>query len=149
MPAERSAGIILFRETAGGRRYLILRASRDESAIAPGKKVKEFWDFPKGRLEPGESGIEAAKREAIEEAGIKNFELVPEFKETIQYFTRRDGKFIPKFVALFLAKSKTDQIKLSWEHDRYEWLLYGEALERITLKEMKRALEAAEKFLNR
>ena len=148
MPVERGAGIIIFRNIPDGRRYLILRASRDESTIAPGKKVKEFWDFPKGRLEPGESGIEAARREAFEEAGIKDYELIPEFKETIKYFTRREGKFIPKFVALFLAESKIDRVKLSWEHDKYEWLPYNEALERVTLKEMKKALENAENFLN-
>lgn len=148
MPAERSAGIILFRNTPKGRRYLVIRASRSKAEIAEGKFVKEFWDFPKGRLETGESGIDAAKREAFEEAGIKDFELIPEFKETIKYFTRREGKFIPKFVALFLAESKTDQVKLSWEHDKYEWLSYNEALERVTLKEMKKALESAENFLS-
>lgn len=126
----------------------MLRASKDESTIAPEEKVREFWDFPKGRLEPGESGIEAAKREAFEEASIKDFELVPEFKETIQYFTRRDGKFIPKFVALFLAEAKADKVKLSWEHDKYQWLSYAEASEIVKHKEMKKALDAAESFLN-
>lgn len=147
MPAERSAGIIFFRDTFEGRKYLVLRASRDEAEISKGKFVKEFWDFPKGQLEAGESGIEAAKREAHEEAGISDFKIITDFKETVRYFTRREGKSILKFVALFLAEAKTHEVRLSWEHDKYEWLSYNEAHDRITLKEMKKALEAAEKFL--
>lgn len=147
MPVERSAGIILFRDTPEGRRYLVLRAARGESTIGRGKKVKEFWDFPKGQLERGETGLDAAKREAKEEAGVEDFELVPDFKETVRYFTWRDGRPIPKFVAMFLAKVKENKVTLSWEHDKYEWLTYNEALERITLKEMRMALEKAEMFL--
>lgn len=149
MPVERSAGIILFRNTPEGRKYLILRSSRSKSEIAKGKFAKEFWDFPKGQLEEGEKGIDAARREAKEEAGIESYEVVPGFKETVRYFTRREGRPIPKFVAMFLAEAKTDKVKLSWEHDKYEWLAYNEALERVTLKEMKKALMAAENFLNK
>ena len=56
MPVERSAGIIIFRNAPEGRKYLVLRASRSESEIAKEKFVKEFWDFAKGRLEPGVEG---------------------------------------------------------------------------------------------
>lgn len=111
--------------------------------------MKEFLDFPKGLLEAGETGLDAAKREVREEAGIKEYEVIPEFKETVRYFTRRDGKPIPKFVALFLAETKTEKVTLSWEHDKYEWLGYNEASERISLKEMKKALAKAEEFLNK
>ena len=125
----------------------MLRSSRSESEVAKGKFAKEFWDFAKGRLEPGEKGVDAARREAEEEAGIKNPEIMPDFKETVRYFTRREGKPIPKFVAMFLAKVGISKVKLSWEHDKYEWLSFKEARERITLKEMKKVLEAAEKYL--
>lgn len=140
MPVERSAGIILFRNTSEGRKYLVIRSSR----AIPDRP--EFWDFPKGRLDGKETGIEAARREAIEEAGIKDFALVDGFKETIRYFTRREGKPIPKFVALFLAESKTEKVKLSWEHDAFEWLPYEEARKKVSLPQMKEALEAAEKL---
>lgn len=149
MPVERGAGIILFRKTPEGRKYLVLRSSRLESEVDKGKSVKEFWDFPKGLLEGGETGIDAARREAQEEAGVKEYEIIPKFKETLRYFTRRGGKPIPKFVAMFLAEAKTDKVTLSWEHDKYEWLKYNEASERITLKEMKKALAHAEEFLNK
>lgn len=147
MPVERSAGIIIFRNTSEGRKYLILRSSRSESEVAKGKFAKEFLDFPKGQLETGEKGIDAAYREAEEEAGFRDLELMPGFKETVRYFTRREGKPIPKFVAMFLAKAKTDKVKLSWEHDKYEWLTYEETKKRLSLPQMKKALEAADSFL--
>ena len=149
MPVERSAGIIVFYHAPQGRKYLVLRASRDKSTLAKGKEVKEFWDFPKGRLEKGEQGIDAAKRELGEEAGIKKFEIISGFKETVHYFTWHSGKPVPKFIAMFLAETKNAKVKLSWEHDKYEWLSYEDALGRISLKPMKEALKNAEMFLEK
>ena len=149
MPALRSAGFVIFRATPHGRRYLVLRASRAASTVAPGKTVKEFWDFPKGELEPGEQAKDAARREAGEEAGFHDMRAVEGFKETAQYFSQRDGKPILKFVAMFLAEAAQEKVALSWEHDRYAWLAYPEAHERVTLLPMKRILERAEGFLNR
>ena len=147
MPALRSAGIILYRNTKEGRKYLVLRAARSSPQIAKKKIVKEFWDFPKGELDTKETAIDAARREAKEEAGIAIRAVRPYFKKTVQYFVWRDGKRLLKFVALFLAESPTDHITLSWEHDAYEWLPLEEAHKRITLVPMKGALEAAEEFL--
>jgi len=149
MPVERSAGIILFRNTPEGRRYLIIRSSRGTSIIAEKKKIKEFWDLPKGVLNKGESGIDAARREAGEEVGINDIEIFSDFKKTIQYFTWRDGKRVLKFAALFLAESPTDTVALSWEHDKAEWLSYEGARARVTLRQMKDVLKAAEKFLQK
>ena len=126
-----------------------MRSARHESQIGETKKVREFWDFPKGVLEKGETGIDAAKREVCEETGIVEFEVIPDFKETVQYFTRRDNKPIPKFVAMFLARTPIDTVTLSWEHDRFEWLPFGEAYKRISLVPMKKALEKAEEFLKK
>lgn len=148
MPVERSAGIIIFRDNVSGRKYLVIRSSRATSKISPRKSVKEFWDFPKGRLDKGETGLDAARREAKEETGIQDFEIIPDFKETVKYFTRREGKATLKFVAMFLAKAKSDEVKLSWEHDKYEWLPYKKAYSRISLPQMKKILEKADEFLS-
>lgn len=149
MAVERSGGVIIFRDTPLGRKYLVLRSSRPQSQIAEKKIVKDFWDFPKGRLESGEKGIDAALRELKEEAGIEKVEIDTVFKETLRYFTRRDGKPIPKFVAMFLGRVSDDRVTLSWEHDAYEWLGYEEAHARLTLAPMKQALVRAEKFLQK
>lgn len=52
-----SAGVIPARRTPEGWKLLILRAYRT-------------WDFPKGRVDPGEAPLAAAKREAVEEAAL-------------------------------------------------------------------------------
>ncbi|OGZ97742.1 MAG: hypothetical protein A3J10_00620 [Candidatus Sungbacteria bacterium RIFCSPLOWO2_02_FULL_54_10] len=147
MPVLRSAGFVVFRDTPEGRRYLLLRASRKESLVAAGKTVKEFWDFPKGELEKGETGIDAARRETREEAGIGYLEVIEGFKATARYFSQKDGKPALKFVAMFLGRAGDLDLTLSWEHDRYEWLAYGVARERITLPQMKEVLEKAGRFL--
>lgn len=136
---ERSAGIIFFRNTPKGRKYLVIRSSNHIPERG------EFWDFSKGRLEKGETGLQAAERESHEEVGIKNYQLFPDFKETVKYFTKRSGRM--KFVAMFLAEAKNAKIKLSWEHDKYEWLPLEEAKKRISLKPMREALGKAEEFL--
>lgn len=143
MPVARSAGIIFFRETPAGRKYLAIRSSREISERG------EFWDFPKGELEKGEKGIDAARREAKEEVGIEKFTILPEFKETVRYFTRKYGKPVLKFVVLFLAHVEISKVKLSWEHDKYGWLFYKDAYQRISLKQMKLVLHTAEEFLNK
>lgn len=143
MSVERSAGIIIFRNTPKGREYLIVHAS----GTGEGTSRPDFWDFPKGLLEKGEKGIDAAVREAKEEVGVENFLFVEGFKETVRYFTRREGRPVPKFVVMFLAEVKDDKVKLSWEHDKYEWLIFREGYKRISRRQMKEALEKAEKFL--
>lgn len=150
MLIEKSAGIIFFRAEPKNhqRLYLIIRSSRigffgDDNF----KNKKEFWDFPKGLLEGKEKGIDAATREAYEETGIHDFKITEGFKETVKYFTKRDGKTALKFVAMFLAEVKSSEVKLSWEHDKYEWLPFQEAYDKISRVEMKKALENAENFL--
>src|SRR5260370_8153962 len=60
--ASRSAGAVVFRRTERGPRLLLLRAYRN-------------WDFPKGTIEPGESELDAAKRETLEETGLAGLEF--------------------------------------------------------------------------
>ena len=51
-----SAGVVVVRRSAGGWRYLLLRAYG-------------YWDFPKGEVEPGEDPLEAARRELLDMSG--------------------------------------------------------------------------------
>lgn len=102
-------------------------------------------------MEKEEKGIDAAKREAQEEVGIKDMDVKLEFRETVRYFVKRDRdkKAVLKFVAMFLAEVKNEEVKLSWEHDQYEWLPYKEARDKLTRDEMKMVLGKAEKYFER
>ena len=49
-----------------------------------------FWDFPKGKVEEGESFEEAAVREVEEETGLHNIELRQPLPNTYHTYTLRD-----------------------------------------------------------
>jgi 8-oxo-dGTP pyrophosphatase MutT (NUDIX family) len=125
MPIERSAGAVIFRKQNNTVYYLLLHYQAGH------------WDFPKGNIERGEEPEETARREIFEETGIKDIEFVPGFKETIKYFYKREGKTFYKTVIFFLAQTKTKKVKISWEHQGYQWLPYKQALRRLTFNNAK------------
>jgi len=134
MKIERSAGAIVFIKKKEPI-YLLLQYEA------------KHWDFPKGNIEKGESGQETTKREIEEETGIKDIEIVKDFKEKIQYYFKFKGELINKTVVFYLAKTKTKEIKLSFEHIGSIWLPYDKAIEKLTFKNAKEILEKANKFL--
>jgi 8-oxo-dGTP pyrophosphatase MutT (NUDIX family) len=134
---ERSAGVVIFYDREGSRKYLLLHYPAGH------------WDFPKGNIERGEKPIEAAKREAYEETGIKELEFISGFEKKIQYFYRRQGVTVRKTVIYYLARSRTMDVKLSWEHKGFKWLSYEEALRQITYKSSREVLVEAEEHLRK
>jgi 8-oxo-dGTP pyrophosphatase MutT (NUDIX family) len=134
MIREKSAGAIIFRRENGKIKYLILRRN------------PKYWDLPKGNIEKDEKEEETVKREVREETGIKEVKIIPEFKEKEHYFYRLKGELVSKDVVFFLAESSTDEVKISKEHEEYEWLPFDEAIKKVKSKGI---LEKADKFLNK
>jgi 8-oxo-dGTP pyrophosphatase MutT (NUDIX family) len=87
---EFSAGGVVVR----GEDVVVIVPTR---RAADGSKVLAL---PKGHVDPGETPIEAAAREVLEETGIVA-EPVSELGET-RYWYRRDGRTIGKSVSFFL-----------------------------------------------
>jgi len=112
MPIEKSAGAIIFRKNKGKIYYLVLKYGLGH------------WDYVKGHIEKGESLEETVRREAGEEAGIRDLEFIKGFKEWFKYFFKQKGQNIFKIVTFLLAETKTKKIKLSYEHLDYKWLPY-------------------------
>lgn len=147
MPVKKSAGAIVFhRAPAGKIEYLLLKHS------------EKYWNFPKGQIEKGESDIEAARREIEEETGLKNLRIISGFKAFEKYFYRgskkysekEEGKTIMKIVVFYLAESKTRDVKISHEHQGYEWLDLESALERLKrYKGSRDILKRADNFLKK
>ncbi len=144
---EKCAGVILFRPSNEGLEFLTIQSSREQAQIGPNKFVDAFWDFPKGKVEHGETGEEAAKREVAEETGISDVEVMPDFSYKVLYTIYKKGKPIPKEVILYLAQAPTVNVELSSEHSQFEWLHYDDAMHRITIPEMREALHAANEYL--
>jgi bis(5'-nucleosidyl)-tetraphosphatase len=132
---ERSAGVILFRDTDAGRRFLLLDYGR-------------YWDYPKGHVETGEDDRGAALRELAEETGITDASFVGGFEHEIAYFFRHPARgLVRKTVVFFLARTAGEAVKLSHEHVGYEWASEEAAMKRLGFKTAKQVLEAAMEFL--
>ena len=135
MPVEHSAGAIVFRRESRARLYLILHYEEGH------------WGYPKGHIEKGETIEETVRREIREETGIIDLEFLSGFKELTKYFFVSEGQRIFKTVVFLLARTPTQEVKLSFEHIGYDWLPFEEALERITFKDEKTLLQKAEKYI--
>lgn len=136
MPAEHSAGVIIFRKEEGNKLYLLLHYRSGH------------WEFPKGHIEKGEEEKEAAERETEEETGIKDIIFIEGFREAIKYFFRVEKRTIFKTVIFYLAQTKTKRIKLSREHIGFKWLSYKQAQKQLTFKNAQKIIEKADNFLS-
>ena len=105
------------------------------------------WDFVKGNVESGESEKDTVVRELREETGIADATFVENFREEIEYFYRRQGTTIHKEVVFFLIQTRTEEVKISYEHVGYTWLNYQHALEKLTFKNAKSVLQKAHDIL--
>lgn len=113
-----SAGIIIFRRSSEGIKFLILYHGRG------------YWNFPKGKLEERERSWQTAFREVREETGLKAKELkiVKNFKTFEKFFYIRGREKIFKVVILYLAETKQKKIHLDGAHeDGFGWFTFCEA----------------------
>jgi len=135
MRKEVSAGVVVFRRVDGDVVYLLLKYGWGH------------WGFIKGHIESGEKEIDAARREALEEAGISDLRFVFGFREKIEYDYFMGGRKIHKTVYYYLAETTQKDVRLSYEHKDFAWLPYEEALKRITYDNDRDVLRKAHRYL--
>jgi 8-oxo-dGTP pyrophosphatase MutT (NUDIX family) len=111
-----SAGVVPARRTPDGWKLLILRAYRN-------------WDFPKGRIDPDEAPLAAAKREAEEEAALTDLEFP--FGEVYRDTEPYAGGKIARY---YLAVTRQEDVTLPVspglgrpEHHEGRWVSLDEA----------------------
>ncbi|GMR19143.1 MAG: bis(5'-nucleosyl)-tetraphosphatase [Patescibacteria group bacterium] len=136
---ERSAGAVVFRFAGRGAShrplYLILHYGSGH------------WDFPKGGIGKGETTEKTVRREIAEETGITKFKFVSGFKETVHYIYQKEGAMVNKWVVYFLAETQEEKVKLSFEHQGFEWLFFNEAVRRVTFSNSREVLRKAHEYL--
>lgn len=132
---EVSSGAILYRRYNQTITFLLLHY------------YSGHWDFPKGNKEEGESDVDTALREILEETGITDVTILDEFKKQVFYKYKRDNQLISKKVIYFLAETKSSNVVLSNEHLNFLWAQYEEAFRRITYSTSKEILTEGYKFL--
>lgn len=99
---------LLIRDDAG--RYLLLRRSARSKANA-GK-----WDFPGGKVDPGESFNLALCREVLEETGL---DVIPERVAGCAQSATPSKKIA---YLILEGRVSSGRIRLSREHDEFAWV---------------------------
>ena len=128
---EKSCGVVLFNSD----KFLLLQHNNEDSG------VDGHWDFPKGHVEYGEEEIDTALRELKEETNIEDVNIIPSFKQFINYKVDKGTLSVSKKVIFFLAETKVWDVSLSSEHQNFIWLNFEEAIERLTYDNAKNILK--------
>lgn len=112
MKREKSCGTIIFDQ---GKVLLI--GSKDENG-------ELFWSFPKGHQELGETDVETAIRETLEEVGL-NVEIINQ-TPVITSHPIHNGAAI-KDIYLFLARAESGEVKpQAGEVETWRWVDFDE-----------------------
>jgi len=90
-----------FIEAAGG----IIENEKGEILLMYRRKS---WDLPKGKIDKEESPLEAAKREILEETGVKNLTLIDSLPSTYHIYPYKQKQALKKTYWFYF---KTDEIK--------------------------------------
>lgn len=130
---ESSCGAVIYSEFNNETRFLLIKNKRSTN-----------WGFPKGHVEVGETEERTARREVMEETGLK-IDFIPGFSTKSEY--KIQGK-IEKSVVIFLAKAASTLIKLQVEEiDDYVWQTFSNAYNTLHYEKDKTILEDAYQFL--
>ena len=117
-----SAGVVVLYWHGDHYRYLLLRAY-------------DYWDFPKGIKEQGETPLEAAIREVEEETTLTrlNFRWGHRYRQTPPY---NHGRKVARY---YIAETPVDEVYLPFnpelgrpEHSDYRWVTRDEAWALVT-----------------
>lgn len=91
--------------------------NKNGEILALRHKKSGKWLLPGGKINTGESWGTALKREIKEETGLLKFKI----KEVIDIDSYSEpGKW--HYVVTFLCSIKSENIRLSEEHDRFAWI---------------------------
>ena len=131
MRHEFSAGAVVYALLNNNTYFLVLQHTKNG-----------HWDLPKGHLEKNETNQEAAIREVKEETGI-DVTLDEGFHTSIEYyFTDKDGITVFKKVVFFMAQTQKQSVTLT-EHQDYAWLIFEDAIKKVTFPTAKEVLTKA------
>lgn len=96
---RKGAGIMLLNENGE-----VFVGQRLDSSI-------EAWQMPQGGIDEGETPLQAMKREALEEIGTNNFEIITELDDWLYYDLPKDiagklwnGKYLGQMQKWYLLK---------------------------------------------
>jgi 8-oxo-dGTP pyrophosphatase MutT (NUDIX family) len=117
-----------------GDRLEVLALRRGPTGRNPGS-----WETVHGTIESGETPVQASLRELREETGLAPSRFY-NLSRTEAFYQHRSDELalIPVFVAFVEA---TEEVRLSAEHDRAEWLSVADVARRFAWPRERRALD--------
>jgi tRNA nucleotidyltransferase (CCA-adding enzyme) len=130
----KSCGVIAYKTLENVNYYLIIRSNNGD------------FGFPKGHMELGESELETATRELLEETNAK-VEIIKGFRHQIEYPIPKQRDIIKQAV-YFLGRCTSDRIRpQESEVSEAVFLPYSDALTVLTFEDTKAILKSAEEFI--
>ena len=141
MPGFKSDTVqvhIAMRNKNDSYQYLVLKRS-DEIKIYP-----SVWQVVTGTIESGETALQCAYREAVEETGITPVKMwtVPYITE---YFDTKSDMVC--FSAVFGIEVNSNDIVLSEEHSEYAWLDFDACINRLLLPTNKQGTKVFKEII--
>jgi len=129
----------------------IFKDSRNNLYFCLVQHAQGHWGFPKGHGDNGESGLDTARRELMEETGIKDISILKDGSFNENYIFEKDkivhDKTVEYFVG-FVSNMETNiQENFKEEISEIKWLSYDEAKNLITFPEARKILDEVVKFL--
>lgn len=134
MKHEKSCGAIVYKFGEDGQPKLLLVKHR----------YGGHWAFPKGHVEAGEDEFQTARREILEETGLR-VRLREGFRESVEYSPKPN---VMKEVVYFLGEAVDgEEHKQEAEISDLKWLSVEEAERQVTHENNRRLIEDAKRFL--
>ncbi len=125
---------------AGG----VVRLRRTGEVLALHEREEDRWGFPKGHVEPGESVLDAARREITEESGLSDLTFERELAVVAyRFFALGRRVNVYKTVVYWLVETGERDVRLEPIFDRSLWSRPEELAPRLkyeTDREVLRAL---------
>jgi len=144
---EKSVGCVVYRKSEGKTLFLLVQYRSWQ------------WDFPKGHVEEGENEEQTLRREIEEETGIKQLEILPNFRIAVRYFysakgnekkeriLQQKGIYIFKNVVYYAGETQEEKVTIDFENKAYAWLTYEEVCERLKNDGSKKVINAVAEAL--
>ena len=127
-------------EAAGG----VVWRRRDDGTIEVAvvhRPRYDDWSFPKGKLDPGESFVDAARREVLEETGLEC-----EFGDELPAVEYLDHKGRSKIVRYWSMRVVGGVFEPNDEVDQLDWLGRAEATARLTYEHDRSLLDGMDQL---